>query len=165
MDVYTIFNDFVTSIERDVILVYPEKKLPCDNCYLGNVGVIKSISIYKAGGPMPFVNGQPCPYCDGKGYKAVEVSEQIKSRIYTNQKDWSNKSIALKLPAGSIQLITKIEYAPKLKMAKYIIPKYNGLENIQTELYERVDQIYSDSWVLNPQKYVTSYWSSKNEVR
>lgn len=163
-DVYEVFNNLALSIERSVTLVYPETKLSCTNCSLSNVGVLKSVSIYKQGGPMPFTNGQPCPYCDGKGYKAIEVIEDIKSRIYIDQKSWQNKSISLKLPDGTLQLVTRIEFMSKLKQAKYIMPKYNGLENYQTELYERAEQIYSNSWILNPQKYVTSYWVSKNET-
>lgn len=164
-DMYTVFNQYVTSVERTVTLVYPEKKEECPNCYLDTMGTrTRSISRYKASGPMPFTNGQPCPYCDGKGYKAVEDTDDITTRIYTDQKSWVNKPVNLRLPQGSLQLITKIEYAQQLKNAKYLIPKYNGLENIQTERYFRAEEIYSNSWVLNEQKYVTSYWTQNGET-
>lgn len=162
--IYTAFNNFVTSIERTVTLVYPEKKSPCDNCYLDTMGTrARSISIYKVGGPMPFENGQPCPYCDGKGYKAVEQTEDINTRIYIDQKSWIIKGMSLRLPAGSLELVTKIEYTNQLKMAKYLIPKYNGLQDYQSEKYFRVEGVFSSSWVLNPQKYVNSYWSTNEK--
>lgn len=161
-DIYAVFNAFINDIQRTVTLVYPEKKEECANCYLDTMGTrTRSVSRYKAGGPMPFENGQPCPYCDGKGYKAIEETDDIQTRIYTNQKAWGGTPPGLILPDGSIKLVTKIEYAAQLKKAKYIIPKYNGLENIQTERFFREGELYSTSWVLNNQKYVDTYWATK----
>jgi hypothetical protein len=163
-DIYDVFNAFIDDIQRTVTLVYPEKKEECANCYLDTMGTrTRSVSRYKTDGPMPFENGQPCPYCDGKGYKAIETTEDIVTRIYTDPKYWSNKAMSIKLPQGSIELVTKIEYAANIKRAKYLKPKYNGLENVQTEIYYRADEVSSSSWVLNPQKYVSSYWVLNHE--
>jgi len=165
-DIYDVFNNYVRTIERPVKLIYPDRKMECDNCYLDSLGTgVRSISRYRSGGPFPFDNGMPCSRCGGKGFLTEETSDIIPSRIYTNPKSWINKEIALRLPANAIMLISRLEYAALIKQAKFMMPYYNGLENFQFEVYERSYEISSDSWVQNGQKYVTSYWSQKNETR
>ena len=76
--VFNVYNEAVTLFERVATLVYPEKKEQCPNCYLDTLGTrTRSVSVYKAGGPYPFGRGMPCPYCDGRGYKAIEVEEDV----------------------------------------------------------------------------------------
>lgn len=165
-DIYDVFNNYVRTIERAVKAIYPEQKLECPNCYLDSLGTgIRSISKYKAGGPSPFVDGQPCSYCGGRGYVVDEVSDIIPSRIYNNPKSWINKSVALRLPANSLMLLTRLEFSAQIKQAKYIVPYYNDLNSLQLDVYERSHELSSDSWVQNGQKYITSYWSQRNETQ
>ena len=81
--VFTTYNEAVLLFTRTATLVYPEKKEDCPNCIMSNLGTRnRSISIYQPGGPYPFERGMPCPYCGGKGYKAVEVTNDVTLRIY-----------------------------------------------------------------------------------
>ena len=82
-NVFSVFNEAVDNIwSKPIILVYPEKREECPNCYFNGY---KSNGVYKTGGPYPFDDGSPCPYCEGNGYKMIEVTETIKSRIYYNR--------------------------------------------------------------------------------
>ena len=77
--VFTTYNEAVLLFTRTATLVYPEKKEDCPNCIMGNMGTRnRSVSIYQAGGPIPFDRGMPCPYCGGKGYKAVESTDDLR---------------------------------------------------------------------------------------
>jgi len=80
--VFTTYNEAVLLFTRTGRLIYPEKKEECPNCYLDTFGTGgRSISFYKTGGPYPFERGMPCPYCGGKGYKAVESYDDIILRV------------------------------------------------------------------------------------
>ena len=81
--VFDVYNEAVLLFTRTATLVYPEKREQCPNCYMNTMGTRnKSVSVYRPGGPYPFDRGMPCPYCNGKGHKAVEVSDDITLRIY-----------------------------------------------------------------------------------
>ena len=107
--VFNVYNEAVTLFERVATLVYPEKKEQCPNCYLDTLGTrTRSVSVYKTGGPYPFGRGMPCPYCDGKGYKAIEAEEDVNIRIYWEPRQWKDIGMSINLPEGSIQVISKM---------------------------------------------------------
>jgi hypothetical protein len=158
-DYFTGFNELVSAqLESVVKLYYPEKREECANCTLDTFGsVSRSVSIYKLGGPMPFDDGMPCPYCDGKGYKQVEQSEAIKGRIYSINKNFNNKS-NINIADGDITLITRIEYVPNILRAKYIVP-IQGMESLVLERYYLSGQPEVTGFKINPVRYVTSRWN------
>lgn len=155
---FTEFNQIIQDeLEEAIILTYPELRQECPNCYLDTIGVSRSVSIYKVGGPEPFESGMPCPHCDGKGYKAVEQTESIPGRVYITAKDFMVAG-NLMIPRGSIEFHCRHNYYPQLVMAKYSKPD-NELIDYVSERYYLVGRPNSTGFVMNPVKHITSYWS------
>lgn len=155
---FTDFNNMVqTELEESIKLYYPEVREDCPNCYLDTFGTVsRSVSIYKIGGPAPFDNGMPCPYCDGKGYKAVEVVETIPGRSYIVNKDFHNKS-GINIPQGSYEFICRHTYFPKLVRAKSMMPVYE-LTDYMIQRYFLAGSPDVTGFKLNPIVYITSFW-------
>lgn len=158
--VFQPFNDAAQALfERKATLIFPEKREVCPNCYYSTLGnKAKSVGKYKAGGPFPFEDGMPCPYCDGKGYKQVEVSEVIPIQILWEIQSYYKKLLTIEIPQGSIQTIVRSTYTPKLEMAKYLSPKDGGIENLDNKLYERFGPSYPLGFKNNPVKYMVNFW-------
>ena len=158
--VFNIYNDAVDLFVRTATLVYPEKKEQCPNCYLDTMGTrTRSVSVYRSRGPYPFTRGMPCPYCNGKGYKAVETTEDITLRIYWNRKFWVDIGIPIDIPDGSIQTISYMTDLEKINKAKYLIPNYDGIEKYDNGRYERAGSSYPQGFKQNETKYVVTFWT------
>ena len=159
--VFNVYNEAVSLFERVATVIYPEKREECPNCYLDTMGTgTRSVSVYKAGGPAPFGRGMPCPWCDGKGYKAVETQEDIELRIYWEPKQWRDIGAAIDLPEGSIQIISKMTDLPKLDRAEYLIPKsYGNIGNYHTMKFVRAGAAYPQGFKQNPEKYAVTFWT------
>lgn len=162
--VFTTFNEAVTLFTRPAILVYPEKKEQCPNCYLDTMGTrTRSVSYYRSGGPYPFERGMPCPYCNGKGYKAIEVSEEVSVRIYYDRKSWVQIAIPVNIPDGAIQTICDMTDLPKIEKCKYMIPQYDGIQNYDSNArYERDGVSHPQGFKQNPTKYAVTFWNRIN---
>jgi hypothetical protein len=156
-NVFSIFNEAVDNIwSKSITLVYPEKREECPNCYFNGY---KSNGVYKTGGPYPFDDGSPCPYCEGNGYKMIETTEIIKSRIYYNRKDWIDVGVSVNIPFAAAQLVSNIEDLPKLQRCKYIIPLYySGSEGQQNQALTSAGSFYPQGFTQNNIKYVTTFW-------
>lgn len=145
--------------ERSATLIFPEKREECPNCYMSTFGTkTRSVSIYRQGGPYPFDEGMPCPYCEGKGYKQIEVSENIPIQILWEIQSYYKKLMPIDIPQGSIQTIVRATYATKVEMAKYLIPQDSGIENLDIKKYERFGPMYPIGFKHNPVKYMINFW-------
>ena len=161
--VFNDFNEAVVLMEKSIKLVFPEKRLECPNCFLDMGGTRnRSISKYRSGGPFPFEAGMPCPNCGGKGYIESAPSETIPSRVYINAENWS-RSLKIAIPEGAIMTISRMDYATKIRQCKYAYLFYNGVEDHTSEPYYRRGDIYTDSFNLNPVKYITAIWTKTND--
>tara|TARA_Y100000296_G_scaffold19091_1_gene22813 strand:- start:91 stop:603 length:513 start_codon:yes stop_codon:yes gene_type:complete len=157
--VFTTYNDAVLLFTRTGTLVYPEKREDCPNCIMDTLGTRnRSMSIYQPGGPYPFERGMPCPYCNGKGYKATETTEDITLRVYWNRKYWVDIGIAVDIPDGSIQTISYMTDLPKINKAKFLIPKYDGIEQYEQMKFQRLGSSYPQGFKQNETKYVVTFW-------
>lgn len=158
---FTEFNQIIQEqLEENITLYYPEARENCPNCYLDTFGAVaRSVSIYKAGGPIPFSNGMPCPYCDGLGYKAIEVTEEIPGRSYITNKNFISAG-GLNIPQGSHQFICKYTYYPKLVIAKFMVPR-TELHDYVNQRYYLVGQPDISGFKMNPVMYMTSYWAKQ----
>lgn len=154
------FNQAAQALfERKAALIFPEKREECPNCYLSTFGTkTRSVSIYRQGGPDPFDEGMPCPYCEGKGYKQVEVSETIPIQILWEIQSFYRKMMPIEIPQGSIQTIVRSTYTSKVEMAKYLIPHDSGIENLDIKKYERFGPSYPLGFKDNPVKYMINFW-------
>lgn len=158
---FTEFNQIIQDqLEENIKLYYPESRQDCPNCYLDTFGAVsRSVSIYKSGGPIQFSDGMPCPYCDGLGYKAIEVTEEIAGRSYTINKPFLSGS-GLNIPQGSYQFVCKYIHYPKIVMAKFMIPK-TELKDYVNQRYYLVGQPDITGFKMNPVMYMTSYWAKQ----
>lgn len=158
--IFDPFNQAAQDLfERKATLIFPETKTECPNCYLSTFGTkTRSVSIYRTGGPYPFDEGMPCPYCEGKGYKQVEVSETIPIQILWEIQSFYRKMLPLEIPQGSIQTIVRSVYTPKVEMAKYLIAQDGGIENLDIKKYERFGPSYPLGFKHNPTKYMINFW-------
>ena len=163
--VFTTYNEAVLLFTRTATLVYPEKKEDCPNCIMSNLGTRnRSISIYQPGGPYPFERGMPCPYCGGKGYKAVEVTNDVTLRIYWDRKSWVDVGVPINIPAGSIQTIAYMTDLEKIEKCKYMIPKYDGIQNYDVNArFEKTGMSFPQGFKQNDTKYVVTFWTRASE--
>ena len=158
--VFTTYNEAVLLFTRTATLVYPEKREQCPNCYMNTMGTRnKSVSFYKTGGPYPFERGMPCPYCDGKGYKAIETNEDITLRIYWDIRAGVKIGAAIDIPDGSIQTIAYMTDLPKIEQCKYMIPNYDGIEKYDKGKYEKSGTSFPQGFKQNETKYVVTFWN------
>lgn len=120
-------------------LVYPHRKIQCDNCIYDPVGQ-KSSNRYKHGGPAPFNFGH-CPTCGGAGYKEDEQSEIIKMRVYFGSDNFKEVAPGVDTQNADAQVIGFIYDLPKFERANEIIC-HSDLENYGTFKFRRASQAF-----------------------
>ena len=158
--VFDIYNSALDLFTRTATLVYPEKRERCANCYMDTMGTRnRSISVYRPGGPFPFDRGMPCPYCEGKGYRATETTEDIVLRIYWDRKSWADIGPAIDIPDGAIQTIALMTDMDKINKSKYMIPKYDGIEKYDEMRYTKNGSSHPQGFKDNLIKYVVTFWN------
>lgn len=106
------------------LLIYPDRQEDCPNCEFDSLSN-RSANVYTAGGPVPFTNGDVCPYCDGVGLKYQPVTETIKMIVVWNPKEWislpqANKIDVVKTPRTMIQTWAFSSDIPKILNAQRI---------------------------------------------
>ena len=124
---FFIDND---NIGKQCTLVYPSRKIACDNCVTNNIGG-SSTNSYRHGGPAPFNFGR-CPLCGGNGYHEEEITDTIRLRIYWEHRDWIKVS-SVSFPDADVQIIGYLSDLPKLRRANEIIllnPKYGSWRTV-----------------------------------
>ena len=137
-------------------LIYEPKDLECPNCYLDiDTGV--STSIYKSGGPIAFTNYTICPYCGGRGRLQTEETENIRLRVYFNQKQFiqTAQTQNIVISGDIIQVIGYMVDLPKVQRAKAM------MVDTQVEGYkEYTFQPLSTPipWGFRHAKYFTQLW-------
>ena len=158
--VFDIYNEAVELFTRTATLIYPPKKESCPNCYLDSLGTrARSISKYKPGGPIPFVDGMPCPYCNGQGYRATETTEDVTVRMYFSRKDFVDIGIPIDLANNVVQIIFKSEDIAKAERANYLQPKsYGDISTFHTIKLKRTGASFPQGFKQNPQKYYVTFW-------
>ena len=98
-------------------LVYPSRKISCNNCVTNTIGATSTNS-YRHGGPAPFSFGS-CSLCGGSGYKEEEVTGTIRLRMYWRQRDWIKVS-EISFPDADVQVIGYLTDLPNLKKANEV---------------------------------------------
>ena len=163
--VFDTYNEAVLLFTRTAKLIYPEKKQDCPNCIMSSMGTRnRSISIYQTGGPYPFDRGMPCPYCGGKGYKAVEASDEITLRIYWDRKNWVKTESSINIPNGGVQTIAYMADLDKIEKVKYMIPQYDGIQNYDVNAkFEKTGMSFPQGFKQNNTKYVVNFWTRASE--
>jgi hypothetical protein len=138
-----IYNQQINSIlaadglTTECVLNYGvSKRNLCPNCIF-DVNLKKSSNKYKIGGPVSFISGMICPYCNGVGYYGEIKSDQIYLAVLWDYKKWISPPLNISNPEGYIQTICHKSKLAKIRQAKDITIILNRqLSNPIFELYE-----------------------------
>jgi hypothetical protein len=125
----------------------------CPNC-IYDPNLKKSSNKYKNGGPIPFVLGMICPYCNGIGFYGVSKSDEAYLAIIWDYKKWINPPINVNIADGYIQTICPKKYINNIKQCKDLTVFYyeNG-NNPTFQLYGEPNPIG-----LGDNAYLTCVW-------
>lgn len=107
---------------KTCLLIYPPRLTPCSNCVIDPVSG-RSSNFPRNGCGQPFLPGQACPLCGGKGTVETEMSESIVMGC-----NWEPKKFVTPLPMINVRLPfsyleTKFYLVdmPKVLKAAYLI--------------------------------------------
>lgn len=106
-------------VGRDCTIVYPPKRIPCNNCIIKPVGAA-SVNVYRTGGPAPFSFGT-CPLCGGDGYSETEVTDTIRLRVYWNRSEWLRIGGNINVEDAEAMIIGFMVDLPKVQRATELI--------------------------------------------
>lgn len=135
------------------------KKQVCPNCVF-DVNLKKSANKYKVGGPVPFVVGQLCPYCNGIGYYGETNTENIYLAIIWDYKKWINPPpFNTAIPDGMIQTICDKTHLSSIRRCKDLEVIYPSASN----KYHKF-QLYAEPNPagLGDNNYIISLWKKIN---
>ena len=118
---YEACDFFLTDnhISRECTIVYPPKRIPCDNCIVKPVGAATT-NVYRNGGPAPFSFGS-CPLCGGDGYSETEVTDTVRLRIYWNRSEWIKIASNINVDDAEAMIIGFAADLPKIMRAAQIL--------------------------------------------
>ena len=123
------FRDMINALLEDTALTVPCKLVfentklqDCPNCKYDSISR-RSSNQYEPGGPIPFIDGQICPYCAGPGSLSFTQDETIYLGIikpaFFGMAKLELESV--NFVDGKIQSLCSIEHYAKIKNASYII--------------------------------------------
>ena len=157
----TLYKDMINELIRQGSLSLPckliyegSKFIECDNCYIDPISH-KSSSIYKPGGPITFVEGQICPYCNGVGGIYSEASDIIYMLVLFDYKYWINFNSKIHSPEGLVQTISKFEDYAKIKSCNQIIIDTN-IQDYTQSFYVRNSE--PEPCGFGDSSYIFTYW-------
>jgi len=125
-----IASDFIAGMGKPCELYYPPIEISCPNCTNGY--------IYLQGGPVPFTNNSPCPYCGGTNKIVTpETHETIYMMVYYNPKDFIKyQEFDAGIADGMVQTRGLISDASKVERISYAII-HNNVDGINQMRYVR----------------------------
>ena len=136
-------------------LVYENvDKTQCPNCEIDPMSG-RSANLYKAGGAVPFEDGQLCPFCNGDGYTQDSDQEDILMLVVYNFKQWVNFTGDVHTADGMIQTIAHMEHISKIKAANRLIVDTN-LTGLTRNIYTR--QSDPEPAGLGNNHYIFTFW-------
>jgi hypothetical protein len=108
----------------------------CPNC-IYDVSLKKSSGKYKSGGPVPFVLGKMCPYCNGAGSYGIEKTTTGYLLVIWDHKKWINPPPQINNANGFIQTICHKDYLSDIRQSKDMTVIYSDIgSNPVFKLYE-----------------------------
>lgn len=125
-------SDLVNQLGKQCTLYYPFLRSTCPNCQGGFT--------YVVGGPVPFTNGSPCPYCGGTNYIQTEPNpDTILMLIYDDPRDFIKyQEFTLAIPDGTIQTRGLMSDLNKVQRCNYMVR--NSVDGIQTMAYQKLGE-------------------------
>lgn len=156
------FNYAIDAILEDTALTVPCQLIygntnptECENCMFDPL-TGRSAGIYRAGGPVAFIDGQICPWCHGEGLKSEEASESgIYMGVIWDYKKWVNFDPSTRSPIGSVQTMCKMSLYSKIKQAQSVV--FNtGLEELYHHRFMRDSEPTPAG--LGDDAYIFTFW-------
>ena len=123
------FKDMINALLEDTALTVPctlvfenTKLQDCPNCVYDAISR-RSSNIYQVSGPIPFIDGQICPYCAGVGSLSFSKEEELYLGIikpaFFGMAPLELESV--NFVDGKIQSLCNIQHYAKIKNASYVI--------------------------------------------
>jgi hypothetical protein len=135
-----VHTDWLASdvIGINVKLFYPPTYEDCDNCETNTYG-----TVFKVGGPAPFLLGE-CPQCGSNDCKKeVEQTEIIRLRIYSvdstsfSRATFKKLGISIDQPQGELLTIGSVDDLIKIKSCNYAV-FYSDQEEVTGSLRYKI---------------------------
>lgn len=143
------------SLSVPCTIVYENSaKEECINCEIDPLSK-RSSGIYKSGGPVPFTDGNICPYCGGIGFLQSSKEECVNLLVLFDYKTWINFKSDVKAPDGMIQTICGIDLLPKIKNANRLIVD-NNLNGLTRNIFTRDSD--PEPAGLGDNQYIFTFW-------
>lgn len=142
-----------TGLTIPCTLVYDSTKLTvCPNCIYDTLSK-KSSNQYKTGGPLPFANGQTCPYCLGSGTTNSATAEQeVYFAVLTDSKNFIG---SVNTPDIDAQTICSISYLDQIRKCSKVI--FNtDIPNLTNNIFVRSNE--PSPVGLGDNKYIFTNW-------
>lgn len=149
----SLFND--NSLALNCTLIYENSdKTQCSNCEIDPLSG-RSANLYKAGGSLPFIDGQQCPFCHGDGYLFDKKEEDIKLLVLYDYKYWINFNTNVGIQDGVIQTINKVDILTKIKNTNRLIVD-KSLNGLSRNLFSRTSE--PEPAGLGDNSYFFTFW-------
>lgn len=143
------FNNAILSLLQDgaltvpCTLIYENTKLTkCPNCVYDSI-TKKSSNRYEVGGPILFISGQICPYCNGLGSLSFKKEEAISlgiiKPVFFGASDLGIDGV--NFVDGMIQSLCTIDLYAKIKNASSIIIDTNLLNIANSKFIRHKDPV------------------------
>lgn len=143
------------SLSVPCTIVYENSlKEECSNCEIDPLSK-RSSGLYKTGGPIPFTDGNICPYCGGVGFLQSSKEEVVHLLVLFDYKTWINFKSDIKAPEGMIQTICGIELLSKIKNANRLIVD-NNLNGLTRNIFARDSD--PEPAGLGDNQYIFTFW-------
>lgn len=147
-ELFSLFTEGVNAmLNSDIaptcVLVYPQLRTECINCIVNPITMASS-GKYKTGGPKQFINGQMCPYCNGKGYTETENTITFKALIDWEPREYRNvmnskAGNTVQFAGDLIKIQADISYINPLRQCVEI-RVHGGIVNYGYWRYERLGE-------------------------
>lgn len=150
-------DDIIEVLGKDCLLVYPARMNACANCVPSPMGG-QSSNRWRTGGPIPFANGSVCPWCNGTGRRAEELTETIHLGCEWNPREFTRlfPNIDIRKPNSTLRTKGYLRDAPKMARCDHL-----RLQSPVEGLVVRKMQLASapgDESSIIQGRYCVAYW-------
>ena len=150
--VFTKYYDIIDSTINDIFgidcqLVYIEQVEEISNTF-DNIPSNRSVNAHRRNGPDQFQR-------ESKVYRDVEKVEDVKMKVYWDNKSWIKPGGDVAIPDNGIQTIFFATDLPKVKRAKELIV-HKAIKDLQEMRFTRVGEAFPMG--LRQIRYFGCFW-------
>lgn len=157
-DLIQVYQDridaLINQLGKDVVFEFNPIIENCPNCEYDPIRK-RSNGVYTIGGPRPFVYGQKCPWCKGRGLVETAVRKCFKCLIKWNPKDAEDYGISIRKYKDIVRFKTFAHHYKDLISARFAISNY-VIENIARFKVRLIQEPVLTG--LRESRYSVSFW-------